>query len=286
MKNRLISAAILIILASGAILLSDIPVVLNLFVALLSAAALYEVLIVTKYVESRALIVLSMVFAFVIPFVSNISRFAIRFGIIFTLSNALIVMIFIYSLVLFITLLSSYKTYSIEHLSVVFLMSVIIPCFFTTITFAHRLTGGRWNIVLIILCAWAADCGGYIFGRMFGRHKLTPYISPKKTVEGAIGAIGGGVTAILVFAYCVDVFDPVVTVNYLPLIIYGFIGSCCAIFGDLVASLIKRCFGVKDFGKIIPGHGGIMDRFDSVLFVAPFMYIAMTMFPVFSETLI
>lgn len=283
MKSRLFSAAILIILTAALIFFCNVPLVLNFFVALLSAAALYEVLIVTKYVESKALISISMLFAFIIPFISEISRMASSLGLHFELGNALFVIIFIYAVILFSTLLLSYKTYSLEHLSLVFLMSVIIPCFLTTIIFAHRLTGDRWNIVLIILCAWAADSGGYIFGKLFGRHKLTPKISPKKTVEGAIGAVFAAIGATVIFAYCIDVFIESITVNYIALAIYAFIGSVCAMFGDLVASLIKRSFGVKDFGNLIPGHGGIMDRFDSVLFVSPFLYIAMTMCPVFVD---
>ena len=283
MKSRLFSAAILIILVAALIFFCNVPLVLNFFVALLSAAALYEVLIVTKYIESKALTSISMLFAFVIPFISVISRLVEPLGLHFEIGNALFVLIFIYAVILFSTLLLSYKTYSLEHLSVVFLMSVIIPCFLTTIVFAHRLTGDRWNIVLIILCAWAADSGGYIFGKLFGRHKLTPKISPKKTIEGSIGAVFATVAATLIFAYCVDVFVSDITVNYGVLAIYSCIGSFCAMFGDLVASLIKRCFGVKDFGNLIPGHGGIMDRFDSVLFVSPFLYIAMTMCPVFVD---
>ncbi len=263
----------------------NMPFVLNCFVALLSAAALYEVLVITKYVESKALTFISMVFAFVIPFISEISHLVAPLGLHFELGNALFVMIFIYAIILFSTLLVSYKTYSLEHLSVVFLMSVVIPCFLSTIVFAHLLTGDRWNLVLIILCAWAADAGGFIFGKLFGRHKMTPKISPKKTIEGAIGAIFFSVGACVILAYCVDAFVSSITVNYVALMVLAFVGGFCAMFGDLVASLIKRSFGVKDFGKLIPGHGGIMDRFDSVLFVAPFMYVAMTMFPVFIENL-
>lgn len=281
MKNRLFSAAILIVIVCALIFLCNVPLVLNLFVALLSAAALYEVLIITKYVESKALMSISMLFAFIIPFVSEISHIVEPLGIRFELSNVLFVMIFLYAVVLFGTFLLFYRTYSLEHLSVVFLMSVIIPCFLSTIVFAHRLTGNRWNIVLIILCAWAADSGGFIFGKMFGRHKLTPRISPKKTVEGAIGAIIASVGACLILAYCIDTLVSSITVNYVALILYSAVGGFFAMFGDLIASLIKRNFGVKDFGKLIPGHGGIMDRFDSVLFVSPFMYIAMTMCAVF-----
>lgn len=281
MKSRLFSASILIAVIGVLVFFCNVPFVLNLFVSFLSAGALYEVLIVTKYVESKALTSISMLFAFVIPFASEIYHIISSFGVKFELGNILFSMIFLYAVVLFGTFLLSYKTYSLEHLSVVFIMSMIIPCFLTTLIFAHKLTGDRWNILLIILCSWAADAGGYIFGRLFGRHKLTPKISPKKTVEGAIGEIVAAVCACIIFAYCIDTLIDGISVNYTTLVIYSSVGAVFAMFGDLVASLIKRSFGVKDFGNLIPGHGGLMDRFDSVLFVSPFMYTAMSMFPVF-----
>ena len=135
-------------------------------------------------------------------------------------------------------------------------------------------------IFAALISAFLTDTGAYFSGYFFGKHKLIPEVSPKKTVEGAIGAVFAAMGATVIFAYCIDVFIESITVNYIVLAVYAFVGSICAMFGDLVASLIKRSFGVKDFGNLIPGHGGILDRFDSVLFVAPLMYYFMQYLPI------
>ena len=281
MKDRLISAILIITIMAVLIFLSSVPFVLNTAVALLSAAALYEVLIITKYVESKTLMAISLILAFIIPFI-NVILFAIPVR--YLISTALIGCIFAYTLFVFMSLLFSSEKFSLEHLSVVFLMSIIIPCFFSTIVYSHALEGGTLNLVLIFMCAWGADSGGYVFGRLFGRHKLTPKISPKKTVEGFIGGLMSSTSGILIVSFIADTINEALSVNYIAVVVYGIIGGCCAVLGDLFASVIKRSFNVKDFGKLIPGHGGIMDRFDSVLFTAPFLYVAITIVPVFVST--
>ena len=251
---------------------------LNAVVAILSAAALYETLIVTKYIESKALMGVSLFISLLIPFLSPIMRVI---PINKLVSPSVISVIFVYILVVFIAMLVSKEKFSLEHLSFVFLMTVIIPCFFSTIVFSYGISGGIMNLLMIFLCSWGSDTGGYIFGRLFGRHQFAPKISPKKTVEGVIGCVFSSFSVAIVLAYIGDVVFDAYTVNYLSAAICGIFGGICAILGDLFASVIKRSFGVKDFGSIIPGHGGIMDRFDSILFAAPFIYIVLTMMPVF-----
>lgn len=272
MKSRVISALILSALLVTVIAFSDIKIIFNIFIAAISAAALYEVLIVTKYIESKSLIVISLVFAVCIPFIHFMPQLT---------RGAFILGIFSYAMILFVTLLISYRIFSLEHLSVVFLMSTIIPLFFSTLLYSRELEFGLYNILFIFLCSWGTDTGGYIFGKLFGRHKLTPKISPKKTVEGALGGILSSITACTCLCYAIDIFDPTVVVDYTALVIYSFIGSVFAILGDLIASIIKRNFNVKDFGKMIPGHGGIMDRFDSVLFSSPMLYMMLVLSAIF-----
>ncbi|MBO4391758.1 MAG: phosphatidate cytidylyltransferase, partial [Clostridia bacterium] len=108
-------------------------------------------------------------------------------------------------------------------------------------------------------------------------------ISPKKTLEGMIGSVLSSFSAVIFVSYICDVLIESFTVNYIVAGICGLMGSVCAILGDLFASIIKRSFGVKDFGSVIPGHGGIMDRFDSILFVAPFIYVVLSIVPIFTE---
>ncbi len=120
--------------------------------------------------------------------------------------------------------------------------------------------------------AWVCDTSAYFVGRAFGKRKLVPKLSPKKTVEGAIGGILGSVAVGLIFGYILYVRETHKLVTIAVLVIITFVGSIIAQLGDLLASGIKRDHNIKDYGNLIPGHGGIMDRFDSVIFVIPCIY--------------
>ncbi|SNR89116.1 phosphatidate cytidylyltransferase [Anaerovirgula multivorans] len=121
-------------------------------------------------------------------------------------------------------------------------------------------------IWLIFIIAWSTDTFAYFGGYFFGKRKLCPKVSPKKTVEGAIAGVLGCMFSCGIFAY-------VFFIEYMVMIIIlGMIGSILSQLGDLTASQIKRYVGIKDFGNLIPGHGGILDRFDSILFTAPIVY--------------
>lgn len=128
--------------------------------------------------------------------------------------------------------------------------------------------------VLVFLLPWMADAGGFFIGASFGKHKLCPNISPKKTVEGAIGGVIFSVLSAvamgLLFQY---VFMPDCSINFIALIIMGIIDAPLSILGDLSFSLIKRSLNIKDYGSIFPGHGGMLDRCDSIIFTAPAIII-------------
>lgn len=130
---------------------------------------------------------------------------------------------------------------------------------------------GHLYVWLIFIISFATDTFAYFSGYLFGKHKLIPKVSPKKTIEGSIGGILGSTICCIAFGY-------IFNINILPLVIIGSIGSIVAQFGDLFASSIKRYVGIKDYGKLIPGHGGVLDRFDSVILVAPFIYYAISFF--------
>lgn len=138
---------------------------------------------------------------------------------------------------------------------------------------------GAYNVWLIFLCSWGSDTCAYVFGVAFGKHKMAPVLSPKKSIEGAIGGILGA--AVLGFVYA-TVFQNNIEMRYLdPRIAYPIVcaaGSLIAMTGDLAASAIKRNHDIKDYGTLIPGHGGIMDRFDSVIFVAPIVWLLINFF--------
>ena len=124
---------------------------------------------------------------------------------------------------------------------------------------------------LVFIGAWMTDTGAYFVGVLFGKHKLIPKVSPKKTVEGAFGGILGCVVGFVLYGFIIQVVSQV-QVNYVAITILAIIISVVSQFGDLVASYIKREREIKDFGFIFPGHGGVLDRFDSIIAVAPTIY--------------
>ena len=134
-------------------------------------------------------------------------------------------------------------------------------------------TDGIFFILFGFFCCWLSDTFAFFAGKFFGKHKLSPVISPKKTVEGAIGGvIGTAILNVILFAVFRTSFNLSSEVTLSVVIISSVCLSVISIFGDLAASTIKRHHGIKDFGNILPGHGGVMDRFDSSCFVFPALY--------------
>lgn len=136
---------------------------------------------------------------------------------------------------------------------------------------------GLYFLVLTLYGPWISDVFAYLCGRFFGKHKLIPEISPKKTVEGMVGGIVFSVVFALIYGLVLEWFiEDITSISYFGLALAGAVVSGVSQVGDLIMSYIKRKYGVKDYGTILPGHGGILDRFDSVLGVAPFMVLLTT----------
>ena len=192
-----------------------------------------------------------------------------------------------------ICLIASHSTLDFGKLAgYVYFSGVILFCFYSLIHLKRMLPFDTFQydaiyFILLILCfAWGGDTFAYFAGRAFGKHKLAPIVSPNKTVEGAIGGICGsmliGVIATVIYGMLSGryaAFTVEVTVrHYLVVVGMGAIASVLGILGDLFASAVKRQAGIKDYGTIFPGHGGILDRFDSVMFIAPFVSIVVRYF--------
>ena len=129
---------------------------------------------------------------------------------------------------------------------------------------------------LPLLCAWGSDTFAYFVGVKFGKHKMAPVLSPKKSIEGAVGGVIGA--GVLVAAYCAVLVATGSEKGIFVLVPIGMIAAAFSQIGDLAASAIKRQTGIKDYGKIMPGHGGVLDRFDSVLFTAPTIYVLFSVY--------
>lgn len=145
---------------------------------------------------------------------------------------------------------------------------------------------GKYMYLLVFIGPWVSDIFAYLCGRLFGKHKLIPEVSPKKTVEGSIGGIIFTAIAFVVYGIIIKTyFNADASANPVAMAIAGAVTSVIAQIGDLAASAIKRRFDIKDYGTIFPGHGGVMDRFDSVLLTAPVLYILSTI-PYVAEKMI
>lgn len=171
-----------------------------------------------------------------------------------------------------------FPKYEFTKTAVAFIGVFYVAIMLSYIYKVRELNNGEFWIWLIFIASWGSDVFAYLCGRLFGKHKAVPKLSPNKTIEGCVGAILGA--ALLGFIYVLIFKNKLAgEINhfiYIP-IVCG-LGSIVAQIGDLTASAIKRQCGIKDYGKLIPGHGGIMDRFDSVIYVAPLCYFLLQIF--------
>ena len=156
-------------------------------------------------------------------------------------------------------------------------ISSIAISYFALFYVTVMLSDGAYMVVLVFLSAWGNDTLAYCTGRLIGKHKMSPILSPKKTVEGAIGGvIGAGLLGCLYGLFA----KQFLSVNYNLIVVFGIVcavGGLISIIGDLGASAIKRNYDIKDYSHLIPGHGGILDRFDSIIFTAPIIYYMLVM---------
>ena len=159
----------------------------------------------------------------------------------------------------------TYPRYHADQVTAAFFAVVYVGVMLSFIYQTRMMEGGKFLVWLIFLCSWGCDTCAYCVGMLIGKHKMAPVLSPKKSVEGAVGGVAGAALLGGIYAVCVNA----------PVAEYGMIcgiGALISMVGDLAASAIKRNHEIKDYGTLIPGHGGIMDRFDSVIFTAPVIY--------------
>ncbi len=174
-------------------------------------------------------------------------------------------------------LLSSGKQ-PVSDIGYCLLAGVLVPFLLTALLRIRNWENGQLLLLTPFIMAYCSDTGAYFIGVMLGKHKMCPNISPKKSWEGFLGGILVAVLGMVIFALVLDkACDS--KVNYILAVVYGLVGSLGSVFGDLIMSVIKRQTGIKDYGKLIPGHGGILDRFDSVMITAPLTEALLLLLP-------
>ncbi len=186
-----------------------------------------------------------------------------------------------FAAILFLIMIFSNNKVSANQLGLSWLSVIYIPYLLTYIIGLRRLTNGEYYIWLVIVCAFLTDTCAYFTGKAIGKHKLCPALSPNKTIEGAIGGVIGCGLSCMLFGYIVSSCCGV-DVHFIKLFILGLICSVGAQLGDITASCIKRQYGIKDYGNLFPGHGGVLDRCDSILFVAPLLFVYVVYIGIFN----
>lgn len=182
-------------------------------------------------------------------------------------------MILLFTLVLIMCVyVFTYPKYRAEQIMTALFGVVYVAVMLSYIYKTRALEGGAWLVGLIFLSSWGSDTCAYCVGMLIGKHKMAPVLSPKKSIEGGVGGVLGAALLGALYALLISSFNQADGHTPLMYAVICAVGALISVVGDLAASAIKRNKEIKDYGKLIPGHGGILDRFDSVIFTAPFIY--------------
>ena len=187
--------------------------------------------------------------------------------------------LFVFACLLFAELLAAHTELKFTALCVALFSGVVYPFLIGALVRLRGMESGKFYILVAFLISMVADSGAYFVGRACGKHKLAPVVSPKKTVEGAIGGVVVNILGMIVYTLILNKCFGFTQVNYFYAAIYGVVGAAGSILGDLTLSVVKRQVGIKDYGNLIPGHGGILDRFDSTMICAPIAEILILLLP-------
>ena len=253
-KTRLISGILLVIAALLTIISGDYVLFFTLLcISLIGMQELYKAMGIHE--DRTGLLEIVGYLGAVLYYISLLLGFE-SYGLMAVLVSLILVM-FVY--------VFTYPKYHANQVMAAFFGVVYVAVMLSFILMTRNLPDGKFIVWLIFLCSWGCDTCAYCVGMLIGKHKMAPVLSPKKSVEGGVGGVVGA--ALLGVIYAAATQGPMVEYA----VICG-IGALISMVGDLAASAIKRNQGIKDYGKLIPGHGGILDRFDSVIFTAPVIY--------------
>lgn len=185
----------------------------------------------------------------------------------------LIGIILIYFLGLLIGYVITYPQYTLANIAESFFGFIYVPCMLLFVYMTRSFPKGEYLVWLIVICSWGCDTFAYCVGMLIGKHKMAPILSPKKSIEGAIGGLIGSSLLSILLGYIAMREMSVIHIGMVSIGVIGLIGGLVSMVGDLAASAIKREYQIKDYGHLIPGHGGILDRFDSMIMIAPAIYV-------------
>ena len=257
MKTRILAGAGIVVVLLAVLFFAP-NWIAALFVGLMTAIASYELLWGTGLVKHVRLNVYSAVMAFGVAVWSY-------FGCPYPVAMAAVL---VYCALIFAEMMGSKLALQTKDAFLCFASGMIIPFLLSSLVRIACMEQGKLLLAIPFIMAFFSDTGAYFIGVLFGKHKMAPVISPKKSWEGFYGGIVVAVAGMILYGVAMERFGGK-EVNYLLALVYGVLGALGGVFGDLSMSVIKRQVGIKDYGNLIPGHGGVLDRFDSVLITAP-----------------
>lgn len=267
MKKRVITSVVLLPLLLAVLLVA--PKILTAVVfSVLSVLAALELLYNTGLVRHLRLVAYSAVMAALVPFWCF-------YGMDPVVAQTAV---FIFTAILFAEMMIAHARLPLETVALCYVGALLVPYMLSAVVRIIAVNNGRYLVLIPFVLAFLSDSGAYFIGRKFGRHKMAPIISPNKSMEGLFGGIVTAMVGMIIYTLIMEHgFDCKVDYGYA--VFYGFAGSLAGVFGDLAFSVIKRLTGIKDYGQLIPGHGGILDRFDSVIAVAPLVELLLIWIP-------
>lgn len=285
MKTRIITAVVFAAIGIPIILLSDyiiFPIAISLF-ALLSVN---EMLRVFGLHKSYLIAGPSYALALVLPFFAYKDFSGLFVGIFgsdpcFAYLSFMATVYFIFLLYMAFASVLVRGKLEVRDISMAFMTVVYLLTSYVSYVLLRYMPAGRYLFVLALVISWGCDISAYFVGTLVGKHKLIPEVSPKKTIEGSVGGTVVACGLTMLFGFLVSIFDGSIEVNYISLAVIGLVLSIVSQLGDLWASIIKRQYGVKDFGTLFPGHGGALDRFDSVLAICLLLVLMCSSWPPF-----
>lgn len=256
-KTRLLSGILLVIIALATIITGgDVLFATLLMISFIGMTEIYKVLQISGTLLG------------IVGYVAAVAYYlALRFG-----NAELVVMLAIAFLIaIMIIYVFSYPKYRSEQIMLAFFGLFYVAFMLSYIYQIRMLEQGAFLVWLAFICSWGSDTCAYCVGMLIGKHKMAPKLSPKKSVEGAVGGVVGAALLGILYAVAINHFAGA-SANVMQYAIICGVGALISMVGDLAASAIKRNHDIKDYGNLIPGHGGILDRFDSVIFTAPIIY--------------
>ena len=257
-KTRLLSGIVLVILALILIIAGEEVLLASTF--LISCIGMYELYRVFHIEKS------------IMAWISYLGVFVFYTNLRLTFAQDVMTIAMGYMILLMFAYVFTYPKYEAKHIMASFFGFFYVGVMLSYVYQIRSLDNGVYLAFLVFICSWGCDTCAYCVGKLIGKHKMSPKLSPKKSIEGAVGGVVGTALLTALYAYIFHLKMGIASQQIILLAVIAAIAGLISMVGDLTASAIKRNYNIKDYGHLIPGHGGIMDRFDSMIITAPIIF--------------